>query len=152
MCSQRQSKMNMGKFWKYPAALASSQFNTMKFPRFLLALLLFLQSGRMTFYPFIRLEREAKKSTLPFLSINFPSFPFFFIFCGDLSVWYCNIKVELGQNLNIKVVNENGNYHKKSHQHIKGIRMLLTLTVVRSGHSDFQSLYAANDQVSPFIG
>ena len=101
MCSQRQSKMNMGKFWQYPAALASSQFNTMKFPRFLLALLLFLQSGRMTFYPFIRLEREAKKSTVLFLSINFPSFPFFFIFCRELSVWYCNIKVELSQNLNI---------------------------------------------------
>ena len=120
MCSPRQSKIDMGKFWHYPAALASSQFNTMKFPRFLLALLLFLQSGRMTFYPFIRLEREAKKSTVPFLSINFPSFPFFFIFCGELSVYYCNIKVELGQNLNIKVVNENGNYLKKSHQHITG--------------------------------
>ena len=151
MCSQRQSKMNLGKFWQYPADLASSQFNTMKFPRFLLALLLFLQSGRMTFYPFIRLEREAKKSTLPFLSINFPSFPFFFIFCGDLSVWYCSIKVELGQNLNIWAVNDIQLSQKISPTYY-GIRMLLTLTVVRSGHSDFQSLYAANDQVTPFTG
>ena len=59
-------------------------------------------------------QRKAQSPSFPSTSLLFHSFSF------SAEISQSDIKVELGQNLNIKVVNENGNYLKKSHQHITG--------------------------------